>query len=98
MNPFIQKHFDDINERLDDLENALRNAHERTAHADKQRTEVLESQLKQRKQLVTLQHKADAYDQLHTEHERLTTTQSALHERLRKLLALTKALTAEMRP
>lgn len=97
MNPFVKKHLDDITQRIEALDEALRATHDRIARAERQRQEALESQLKHRKELVTLQHKAGKYDSIRTENEQLADMQRALHDGLRKLLALTKALATEMR-
>lgn len=97
MNPLLQKHFDDIDRRLDALEDLLTAATGRAARAEEARQQALEEQLQQRKELVTLQHKADTYDSIRTEHENLIQIQQDMRERLRKLLALTKALGTEMR-
>ncbi|HPK00475.1 MAG TPA: hypothetical protein PKW60_13400 [Candidatus Hydrogenedentes bacterium] len=98
MNPNLQKHFDNLDHRLDALEDLLAAVASRTDKAEEARQQALEEQLQQRKQLVTLQHKADAYDSVRTDHENLLRIQQEMRERLRKLLALTKALGTEMRP
>ena len=67
------------------------------AVAARHRKEALEAQLKHRKELVTLQHKANAYDALRSQHDNVTTTHQTIHQGLRHLLALTKALAAELR-
>ena len=97
MNPLLQKHFDTIDQRLDALEDLLAAVTGRAAKAEEARQQTLEEQLQQRKELVTLQHKADTYDAIRTEHEHLLRIQQSMHEGLRKLLALTKALGTEMR-
>jgi len=97
VNPFVQKKLDDIAERLYTLEGILASACEKVDTADKRRQDALQSQLSQRKELVTLQHKASAYDALRSRHDHMTTTHDRLHEGLRQLLALTKALAAELR-
>jgi hypothetical protein len=98
VNPLLQKHFDTIDQRLDALEDLLAAAASRTDKAEEARQLALEDQLQQRKHLVTLQYKADAYDTIRTDQENLLRIQQELRERLAKLLALTKALGTEMRP
>ena len=69
MNPLLQKHFDDIDRRLDALEDLLAAVTGRAAKAEEARQQTIEEQLQQRKELVTLQHKADTYDAIRTEHD-----------------------------
>lgn len=97
MNPLVQKNIEALSDRIEELARVLAQAQARTERAERQRQETLETQLQQRKQLVTLQHKADAFDELQRENARLTEMRTTLHERLRKLLAFTKALAAEIR-
>lgn len=97
MTPFLKKTLDDISERLDALEEVLASSRHQAAQAEQRRKEALEAQLKHRKQLVTLQHKANEYDAIRAQHDQIAATHQSIHQGLRRLLALTKALAAEMR-
>lgn len=97
MTPFLQKNLDEISERLDALEDVLASSRHQAIHAEQRRKEALEAQLKHRKQLVTLQHKASQYDAIRAQHDQIAATHQTIHQGLRRLLALTKALAAEMR-
>jgi hypothetical protein len=95
--PFLQKTINDIEDKLDVLEKLLASSHAQVIQADQRRQKALETELKHRKELVTLQHKADAYDDIRARHDHICDTQQTIHQGLRRLLALTKALTAEIR-
>ncbi|MFO7974823.1 MAG: hypothetical protein R6V12_09340 [Candidatus Hydrogenedentota bacterium] len=97
MTPFLQKTLNDIVERLDALEEILASSQEQVIQADQRKQEALETQLRHRKELVTLQHKANAYDAVRAQQDQISATHQSIHQGLRQLLALTKALAAEIR-
>jgi hypothetical protein len=97
LNPLIKKHLEQVNERLDDIQDVLAQSDKRVAQAERQRQEVLEAQLRQRKELVTLQHKGSTFDSLNAQNQDLLQRTNRLREGLRKLLQLTKALSGELR-
>ncbi len=98
MNPLIQSQLTEINRQVQALRDAVAQANEKDAlHAqDQERTQ--QEQWRYRKEIATLQRIAKDYDALETENDRLTDLNHDVRNRLRRILACTKALTAEFKP
>lgn len=97
MNPLLKKHLDDLEARLADLENLLTSARARADEASRQRQALLEDQLRQRKQISTLQHKEQQYDTLLAENQNLAERHAQLRQHARQVLSITRALGTELR-
>ena len=92
MNPILQKQFDTLDNQIHELREVLeRNTSElQKQHGEK--SDLLQEQWRQRKQLTTLNRIADDFDDVDEENQRYREERKEIREDLSKIMQLTKAL------
>jgi hypothetical protein len=92
MNPILKKQFDTLDNQIHELRELLeRNTSElKKQHGEK--SDLLQEQWRQRKQLTTLNHIADDFDDVDEENQRYREERKEIRKDLSKIMQLTKAL------
>lgn len=98
MNPMVNTRLKTIRGLLGELRGVLEsNAKEvKKQHGEKE--DLLQAKWRERKELTTLRHVSDDYDELHEENERLQTEKAKLGQHLKAILRYTRALQNTTRP
>ncbi len=97
MNPQVEKRLEQVHARIDQLRQVLAQASATIADNATERQAMREEQFRQRKEIVTLEHKGREFDVIQSQNERLSAQQADLHQRVRTALSTTRALAQELR-
>jgi cell shape-determining protein MreC len=97
LNPLLHNHLRLINESLDSLSEAVREAREQALDHDAERTQLRRENWRCKKDLAVLKQVQEDYDALSATNQRLSATQDDLLGRLRVVLNAIKGLSAELR-
>ena len=97
MNPLVKNYFRQIEQATAVLADTLAERRENAAVQQEARDGLQKEVWSRRKEIAVLQEAASDYDDLKQENERHRAREVELAERLRKVLAYTRALTEEVR-
>jgi hypothetical protein len=97
VNPQVEKRLELVHARIDQLRQVLAQASATIADNATERQAMREEQFRQRKEIVTLEHKGREFDVIQGQNERLSVQQADLHQRVRTALSTTRALAQELR-
>ena len=98
MNSLVHSQLQEIQRQTEALRRAVAGVKSRQALATQDHERLLQEQWRLKKEMATLQRVSDDYDDLMAENKRLDETIGDVRNRLRKVLACTKALVAEYKP
>ena len=97
MNDLVKSYVKQIQAAADDLEATLQCARKHTDKQSEAHESLLQQNWRRGKELAALKDTIEDYGPLQEENRRLAEARAQLREHLEKLLAYTKALTAEFR-
>lgn len=92
MNPILQKQFDTLESQIQELRNVLERNTDELQKQHGEKSDLLQEQWRQRKQLTTLNRIADDFDDVDEENQRYRDERKEIRDDLAKILQFTKAL------